>query len=95
MGIPYQQLARRAQDFAAYLQQSGLKPGDRLAIQLPNLMQYPVVLFGALQAGLVVVNTNPQYTPAEMRFQFNDAGVKAIVVLTHMAGKVAEVLYPD
>lgn len=92
--LTYQQLARRAQYFAAYLQQSGLKPGDRLAIQLPNLMQYPVVLFGALQAGLVVVNTNPQYTPAEMRFQFNDAGVKAIVVLTHMASKVAEVL-PD
>ena len=57
--LDYAELERLSAYFASYLQQSGLNPGDRIAVQLPNLVQYPVVVFGALRAGLVVVNTNP------------------------------------
>lgn len=63
--------------FAAYLQSRGLEPGDRIALMMPNIMQYPIALFGALRAGLIVVNTNPLYTPREMRHQFIDSGAKA------------------
>ncbi|MBY4675728.1 AMP-binding protein [Marinobacterium arenosum] len=91
--LSFRQLDRLSAAFAGYLQQqTSLEPGDRIAIQLPNLIQYPVVLFGALRAGLVVVNTNPLYTPAEMRHQFRDAGVKALVVHRSMAGKVEAIL---
>jgi len=63
--ISYAQLDQASRDFAAYLQQTaGLKRGARVAIMLPNLLQYPVALFGVLRAGLVVVNVNPQYTPS-------------------------------
>ena len=72
--LRYNEVAQYSRDFAAYLQQLGLKPGDRIAIQMPNLLQYPIVLFAALQAGLVVVNTNPLYTAEEMRHQFSQAG---------------------
>lgn len=66
--------------FAAYLsQKTPLQPGDRIAIQLPNLLQYPIAAYGALRAGLVIVNTNPLYTPIEVERQFRDAGVKALV----------------
>jgi len=79
--------------FSAYIQHhTALQPGDRIAVQLPNVLQYPVVVFGALKAGLVVVNTNPLYTPREMEHQFNDSGAKAIVVLANMASKVEEIL---
>lgn len=72
--------------FASYLQNDlGLKPGDRIAIQLPNVLQFPIVLFGALRAGLIVVNTNPLYTAVEMKHQFNDSGAKAIVILAQFA----------
>lgn len=72
--------------FAAYLQNDlGLKAGDRIAIQLPNVLQFPIVMFGAMRAGLIVVNTNPLYTAVEMRHQFNDAGVKAVVILAQFA----------
>jgi long-chain acyl-CoA synthetase len=78
--------------FAAYLQNSGLNPGDRIALQLPNLLQYPIVLFGALRAGLIVVNTNPLYTPREMEHQCKDAGVKAIVILANFASNLEKIL---
>ena len=79
--------------FAAYLQQhTDLKPGDRIAVQLPNLLQYPVVVFGAIRAGLVVVNTNPLYTAREMEHQFNDSGAKALVCLANMAHLAEEVV---
>lgn len=81
-----------SRNFAAYLQHSGLNPGDRIAIQLPNLLQYPIVLFGALRAGLIVVNTNPLYTPREMEHQFKDAGVKAIVILANFASNLEKIL---
>ena len=72
--------------FAAYLQQhTSLQPGDRIAVQMPNILQYPVVVFGAMRAGLIVVNTNPLYTAREMEHQFNDSGAKALVCLANMA----------
>ncbi len=89
--LTYSDLARLSDDFAAYLQShTNLEPGDRIAIQLPNILQYPVVVIGALKAGLVVVNTNPLYTPRETEHQFNDAHVKALVVCSLFAQGVAE-----
>ncbi len=70
-----------------YINKLGLKPGDRIAIQLPNLLQFPVAMFGALKAGLVVVNTNPLYTQPEMIHQFKDSGAKALVILENFADK--------
>ncbi|MEX1034037.1 MAG: AMP-binding protein [Cellvibrionaceae bacterium] len=79
--------------FAAYLQtETSLQPGDRIAIQLPNILQYPVALFGALRAGLVVVNTNPLYTPREVKHQLNDSGAKALVVLANVANAAASII---
>ncbi|WP_086480429.1 AMP-binding protein [Oceanospirillum sanctuarii] len=93
--ITFAELDVLARDFAAYLQNHlGLKPGERIAIQLPNTLQYPIALFGALRAGLVVVNTNPLYTEREMRHQFQDSGAKALVVLANMA-HLAEKVLPD
>ena len=72
--------------FAAWLQQhTDLMPGDRIAVQLPNVLQYPVAVFGAIRAGLIVVNTNPLYTAREMEHQFKDSGAKALVCLANMA----------
>ena len=68
--LSFNDIDRYSRDFAAYLQNSGLKPGDRIALQMPNLLQYPIALFGSLRAGLIVVNTNPLYTPREMEHQF-------------------------
>src|SRR5690606_7957047 len=80
-------------EFAAYLQtHAGLQPGDRIAVQLPNLIQYPIVVFGAMRAGLVVVNTNPLYTAREMEHQFSDSGAKALVCLANMAHLAEEVV---
>ncbi len=91
--ITYADVDRLSANFAAYLQNNtGLKKGDRIAVQLPNLLQYPVVVFGAIRAGLIVVNTNPLYTEREMEHQFNDSGAKALVVLAQMAGKAARVV---
>jgi long-chain acyl-CoA synthetase len=79
--------------FAAYIQnETDLKPGDRIAVQMPNILQYPVVVFGALRAGLIVVNTNPLYTAREMLHQFNDAGCKALVAVANFGNLVQEVL---
>lgn len=81
-----------ASQFAAFLQNNTyLKQGDRIAIQMPNLLQYPVVLFGAIKAGLIIVNTNPLYTEREMEHQFKDSGAKAIVVLSFFASKLQAV----
>ncbi len=91
--LSYDQLECRSRDFAAYLQhRTSLQPGDRIAIQLPNLLQYPIVLFGALRAGLVIVNTNPLYSSSEMLHQFKDSGAKGLVVLANMASKVEAIL---
>ncbi|MGV8286202.1 AMP-binding protein, partial [Pseudomonas aeruginosa] len=74
--------------------QTDLQPGDRIAVQMPNVLQYPIAVFGALRAGLVVVNTNPLYTAREMRHQFKDAGVRALVYL-NVFGKLVEEVLPD
>jgi long-chain acyl-CoA synthetase len=81
-----------SRDFAAYLQSLGLKKGDRIAIQMPNLLQFPIAFFGALRAGLTVVNTNPLYTPREMEHQFKDAGVTAIVIVANFASHLEKIL---
>ena len=91
--MTYAELERSSRNFAAYLQKSlGLHKGDRVAIMMPNLLQYPVALFGVLRAGLVAVNINPQYTAPELEHQLKDAGAVAIVVLENFAHTVQEVL---
>ena len=91
--LSYGELYELSGAFAAWLQEhTDLVPGDRIAIQLPNLLQFPVAVFGALRAGLVVVNTNPLYTAREMEHQFNDSGAKALVCLANMAHLAEEVL---
>ncbi len=91
--ISYAQLDQSSRDFAAYLQQSlGLRKGDRFALMMPNLMQYPVALFGVLRAGLVVVNVNPQYTASELEHQLKNSGATAILVLENFAHTVQEVI---
>lgn len=93
--ISYAELDAYATQFAIYLQQhTPLQPGDRIAIQLPNILQYPAVLFGAFKAGLVVVNVNPLYTDRELQHQFIDSGAKALVVVANVAHAVQDVL-PD
>lgn len=84
--MSFRQLDDASRAFAAWLQKvAGLQRGDRVALMMPNLLQYPVVLFGVLRAGLVVVNVNPLYTPRELEHQLKDAGVRAIVVLENFA----------
>tara|TARA_R110002096_G_scaffold117080_1_gene253582 strand:+ start:701 stop:2383 length:1683 start_codon:yes stop_codon:yes gene_type:complete len=91
--LSYRDLDTQSRNFAAWLQnKTDLKPGDRIAVQMPNLTQYPVVVFGAMRAGLIVVNTNPLYTAREMEHQFNDSGAKALVVLANMAENAEKVL---
>ncbi len=91
--LTYEDLERKSTCFAAFLQQHlELKKGDRLAIMIPNLLQYPVVLLGSLMAGVIVVNTNPLYTPRELKHQLNDSGAIAIVILENYAYVLAKVL---
>ena len=91
--ISYAELDRSSRDFAAYLQKSlGLRKGERVALMMPNLLQYPVALFGVLRAGLVVVNINPQYTTDELEHQLKDSGAVAIVVLENFAHTLQKVL---
>ncbi|MBV4494047.1 long-chain-fatty-acid--CoA ligase FadD2 [Pseudomonas sp. SWRI12] len=93
--LTYAELERHSAAFAGYLQaHTDLAPGDRIAVQMPNILQYPIAVFGALRAGLIVVNTNPLYTPREMRHQFKDSGARALVYLNMFGQKVQEVL-PD
>jgi long-chain acyl-CoA synthetase len=92
VSITYRELDSLSRAFGAFVQnQLGLRKGDRLAIMLPNLLQYPVVLFGALRAGLIVVNVNPLYTASELEHQLVDSGARAIVVMENFAHTVAEV----
>jgi long-chain acyl-CoA synthetase len=91
--LTFAELDKLSGHFAAWLQhETGLQPGDRIAIQLPNVLQFPVAVFGAMRAGLVVVNTNPLYTEREMAHQFKDSGAKAILILANMADKLEKVL---
>ncbi|CAM3759319.1 AMP-binding protein [Parendozoicomonas haliclonae] len=91
--LNYKDIDRLSAQFAAWLQNhTDLKPGDRIAIQLPNLLQYPVAAYGALRAGLVIVNTNPLYTARELHHQLNDSGARALVFLENFGSTVEEVV---
>lgn len=91
--LSYAEVISQAERFAYWLKtQTSLRPGDRIAIQLPNVLQFPVALYGAIKADLIVVNTNPLYTAPEMLHQFLDSQVKAIVILDSMCDKLAEML---
>jgi long-chain acyl-CoA synthetase len=90
--LSYEDLDQMSLRFAAYLQSLGLKKGDRVAIMMPNILQYPIALFGILRAGLIVVNTNPLYTPRELEHQLVDSGAKAIVILENFANVLEKVI---
>jgi long-chain acyl-CoA synthetase len=91
--ISFNELDRLSSSFATFLQKNlGLNQGDRVAIQMPNLLQYPIALVGILKAGMIVVNTNPLYTPREMEHQFKDSGTKAILILENFACNLQEVI---
>ncbi len=90
--LTFAEIDTYSQHFGAYLQSRGLRPGDRIAIMMPNMLQYPIALFGALRAGLVIVNTNPLYTPREMEHQFKDSGAKAIIIAENFAANLQKVL---
>lgn len=91
--LTYGEVDELSDRFAHYIMtQTNLKPGDRIAIQLPNLLQFPIAFFGATRASLVVVNTNPLYTVQEMAHQFKDSGVKGIVILSSFCDKLEKIL---
>ncbi len=91
--LSYAETARLAADFASFLQHHlKLVRGERVAVMMPNVLQYPIAIFGILQAGLVVVNTNPLYTPRELEHQLNDSGATTIVVLENFANTLEMVL---
>jgi long-chain acyl-CoA synthetase len=91
--MTYNEVDTYSRQFAAYLHSRGLEPGDKIALMMPNVLQYPIVLFGVLRAGLVIVNTNPLYTPREMRHQFNDSGAKAIVIVENFAANLQQIMH--
>ena len=90
--ITFNELDKLSTQFGSYLQSRGLSPGDKVAVMLPNLLQYPIALFGILKAGLVLVNTNPLYTPREMEHQFNDSEAKAIIILENFCSNLESIL---
>ena len=90
--LTFREVNQQSRSFAAYLQSLGLKKGERIAIQMPNLLQFPIAFIGALRAGLIVVNTNPLYTPREMEHQFRDASVSAIVIVANFAANLEKII---
>jgi len=90
--LTYGEVDKLSTQFGAYLQSRGLERGDKFAIMMPNLLQYPIALIGALKAGLIVVNTNPLYTPREMEHQFTDSEVKGIVIAENFASNLEKIL---
>ncbi|WP_395840318.1 long-chain-fatty-acid--CoA ligase FadD [Edwardsiella tarda] len=92
--MTFRKLEERSRAFAAYLQNGlGLQKGDRVALMMPNLLQYPIALFGILRAGMVAVNVNPLYTPRELEHQLNDSGASAIVIVSNFAHTLEKVVY--
>jgi long-chain acyl-CoA synthetase len=92
--MTFRKLEERSRAFAAYLQQGlGLQKGDRVALMMPNLLQYPIALFGILRAGMVVVNVNPLYTPRELEHQLTDSGAAAIVIVSNFAHTLEKVVF--
>ncbi len=90
--LSFADIDQKSKAFGAYLQSLGLQPGDKIGLMMPNLLQYPIALFGAMRAGLIVVNTNPLYTGREIEHQFNDAGVKAVVIAENFAFELEKVI---
>jgi len=90
--LSFSDVDQKSKAFGAYLQSLGLQPGDKIGLMMPNLLQYPIALFGAMRAGLIVVNTNPLYTAREIEHQFNDAGVKAVVIAENFAFELEKVI---
>jgi len=90
--LTFNELDTLSRDFAAYLQQQGLQKGDAVALMMPNLLQYPIALFGVLRAGMTVVNVNPLYTARELKHQLSDANAHAIVILDNFAHTLAKVI---
>jgi len=90
--MTYRQLEEETQAFAGWLQSLGMQKGDRVALMMPNLLQYPVALFGTLRAGCVVVNCNPLYTPRELEHQLKDSGATAIVIVENFAHTLEQVI---
>ncbi len=92
--MTFRKLEERSRAFAAYLQQGlGLQKGDRVALMMPNLLQYPIALFGVLRAGMIVVNVNPLYTPRELEHQLSDSGAVAIVIVSNFAHTLEKVVF--
>ncbi len=90
--LTFSQLDKLSAQFGAYLLTRGLQAGDKIALMMPNMLQYPIALFGALRAGLVVVNTNPLYTPREMEHQFKDSDAKAIIIAENFAANLEKII---
>jgi long-chain acyl-CoA synthetase len=90
--ISFGDLDRMSRDFGAWLQAKGLAKGARVAVMMPNCLQYPIAMFGTLRAGCTVVNVNPLYTARELEHQLKDSGADVIVVLENFAHTVQEVL---
>ena len=90
--ISFATLDEKSKQFGAFLKQRGFEQGDKIALMMPNLLQYPIALFGALRAGMIVVNTNPLYTPREMEHQFTDSDVKGIVIAENFAHNLEKII---
>jgi len=92
--LTFNEVDKLSAQFASFLQNhANLKKGDRIAVQMPNLLQWVIAVFGSIRAGLIVVNTNPLYTPREMKHQFTDAGVKAIVILANFGQNLEKIIH--
>lgn len=91
--LSYDDIDKMSTQFGAYLVSRGLKRGDKVALMMPNLLQYPIAVVGCLKAGLIVVNTNPLYTPREMHHQFNDSDVSAILIAENFASNLQSILH--
>lgn len=93
VAMTFKELRQHSENFAAWIQNNTtLVPGDKIAIQMPNLLQYPVCIYGSLLAGMIVVNVNPLYTSREMEHQFNDSGAKAVVIVANFCHELEECL---
>ncbi len=90
--LTYGEVDKMSDAFGAYLLSRGLEAGDRVALMMPNILQYPIALFGCLKAGVTIVNTNPLYTPREMEHQFTDSQVKAVVIAENFAANLEKIL---
>jgi long-chain acyl-CoA synthetase len=90
--MTYGELDTYATNFGAYLHSRGLEPGDKIALMMPNCLQYPIAIIGAIRAGLIIVNTNPLYTTREMLHQFNDSEVKAILIFENFAHNLEKII---